>query len=92
MTAKPAPERRNQARAARVVMHKVKPAEPAPTVSANGKATQAHSPPQNANNKTRKPKKQSVNQTPKVPERPIEVEERATGIAQRLKGMFGGWS
>ncbi|KAJ6593486.1 hypothetical protein B0H19DRAFT_1090555 [Mycena capillaripes] len=95
VNAKPAPERRNQARAARVVMHKVKPAEPTPAVNASasgpkGKAAQSQTPSQPTNSKGRKPKK-DANPAPKVSERPIEVEERAAGIAGRLKGLFGGW-
>ncbi|KAJ6495799.1 hypothetical protein C8R47DRAFT_1116442 [Mycena vitilis] len=91
--AKPAPERRNQARSARVVTQKIKPDEPVVATSANqpkakGKAGAA---PQAQQPQRRHRKEAAPAPAPTLEERPIEVEERATGMSARLKGLMKGW-
>ncbi|KAF7351146.1 hypothetical protein MSAN_01677100 [Mycena sanguinolenta] len=91
-------ERRNNARAARVVMQKAKPTEPVSSVKVKAAASQPQ-PPQQASKQqpvasTDKKKRGKANaspQTDKATQPPIEVEERTSGMAERLKGMMRGW-
>ncbi|KAJ7668648.1 hypothetical protein DFH06DRAFT_1182174 [Mycena polygramma] len=90
--AKPTPERRNQARSARVVTQKIKPDEPVVTTSANQpKAKGKAGAPQSQQPQRKHRKEAAPAPAPKLEERPIEVEERATGMSARLKGLLKGW-
>ncbi|KAJ7496915.1 hypothetical protein FB451DRAFT_1209244 [Mycena latifolia] len=89
---------RTQIRAARGVMRKNEPAKAEapkkPVVNAKEPVKAAGA---NANEPAKKKKKEKESKPQpgpaqaSVPERPIEVEERQTGMATRLKGMWGRW-
>ncbi|KAJ6497689.1 hypothetical protein C8R45DRAFT_135875 [Mycena sanguinolenta] len=88
-------ERRNGARAARVVMQKVKPAEPVVSAKAKAAAPQpppSKQPPAASADKKKRGKANPQKQTDKAAQPPIEVEERTSGIAARLKGLMRGWT
>ncbi|KAJ7794301.1 hypothetical protein B0H14DRAFT_2923502 [Mycena olivaceomarginata] len=85
--------RRNDARAARGVVQKVKPTEPVASAKVAVQAPQTkkqQQPIAPAEKKKAKPNP-AAKQTGKSSGQPIEVEERTSGMSDRLKGMLRGW-
>jgi hypothetical protein len=85
--------RRNDARAARGVVQKVKPTEPVASakVAAQAPQTKKQQQPIVPAQKKKATPNPATKQTGKSSGQPIEVEERTSGMSDRLKGMLGRW-